>query len=69
LPEFNWVNAVLGNLKTALAGAYHALNYRKYAANYLAAFACGFNRRLDLRGLVARHIVDVTWPSRTPKQR
>ena len=59
LPEFKWVNTVLGNLKTTLAGAYHALNYRKYAASYLAAFAYRFNRRFDLRGLVARLIVDV----------
>jgi transposase-like protein len=39
LPEFKWVNTVLGNLKTTLAGAYHSLKYRKYAAHYLAAFA------------------------------
>ncbi len=39
LPEFKWVNTMLGNLKTTLAGAFHALNYRKYATNYLAAFA------------------------------
>ena len=26
LPEFKWVNTVLGNLKTTLAGAFHALN-------------------------------------------
>jgi hypothetical protein len=50
---------VLGNLKTTLAGAYHSLKYRKYAAHYLAAFAYRFNRRFDLRGLVARLIVDV----------
>ncbi|MES2714345.1 MAG: IS1595 family transposase [Pseudomonadota bacterium] len=60
LPEFAWVNTVLGNLKTTLAGAFHAFNYRKYAATYLAAFAYRFNRRFDLRGLVARLIVDVT---------
>jgi hypothetical protein len=59
LPQFRWVNTVLGNLKTTLAGAYHSLKYRKYAANYLAAFAYRFNRRFDLRGLVARLIVDV----------
>lgn len=59
LPEFKWVNTVLGNLKTTLAGAFHALNYSKYAGNYLAAFAYRFNRRFDLRGLVARLIVDV----------
>ena len=50
---------VLGNLKTTLAGAYHSLKYRKYAAHYLAAFAYRFNRRFDLRDLVSCLIVDV----------
>ena len=59
LPQFHWVNTVLGNLKTTLAGAYHALKYRKYAAHYLAAFAYRFNRRFDLRKLVTELIVDV----------
>ena len=59
LPQFQWVNTVLGNLKTTLAGAYHSLKYRKYAAHYLAAFAYRFNRRFDLRDLVSRLIVDV----------
>lgn len=59
LPEFKWVNTVLGNLKTTLAGAYHLLKYRKYAAHYLAGFAYRFNRRFDLRDLVVRLIVDV----------
>ncbi len=26
LPEFNWLNAVMGNLKTSLGGAYHAFD-------------------------------------------
>ena len=59
LPQFKWVNTVLGNLKTTLAGAFHSLNYRKYAQRYLSAFAYRFNRRFDLRGLVAHLIVDV----------
>ena len=59
LPQFKWVNTVLGNLKTTLAGAFHSLNYSKYAENYLAAFAYRFNRRFDLRSLVMRLIVDV----------
>ena len=50
---------MLGNLKTTLAGAFHALKYRKYADHYLAAFAYRFNRRFDLRGLVAALIMDV----------
>lgn len=59
LPEFKWVNTVLGNLKTTLAGCYHARKYSKYAPSYLAAFSYRFNRRFDLRDLVARLIVDV----------
>jgi hypothetical protein len=27
LPEFHWVNTVLGNLKTSLAGTYHAFAF------------------------------------------
>ena len=52
-------SGVLGNLKTTLAGAFHSLKYAKYAEHYLAAFAYRFNRRFDLRTLVARLIVDV----------
>ncbi len=43
-----------------MAGAFHSLKYRKYAEHYLAGFAYRLNRRFDLRGLVARQIVDVT---------
>lgn len=68
LPEFKWVNTVLGNLKTTLAGCYHALKYRKYAEHYLAAFAYRFNRRFDLRGLVARLVVDVARTTPVPEK-
>jgi hypothetical protein len=59
LPAFKWVNTVLGNLKTTLTGAFHALKFGKYGQRYLGAFAYRFNRRFDLRGLVVRSIVDV----------
>lgn len=55
-----WVNTVLGSLKTTLSGASHVFKYPKYAVGYLAAFAYRFNRRFDLRGLVARIFVDVS---------
>ena len=58
--QFAWVNTVLGNFKTTLARAFHSLKYARYADSYLAALAYRFNRRFDLRGLVARLIVDVT---------
>lgn len=58
LPQFQWINTIVGNLKTSLSGAYKAFKYSKYAAPYLAAFAYRFNRRFNLRDLVVRLIVD-----------
>lgn len=29
MPEFQWINTVLGNLKTGLAGSYHAFDFQK----------------------------------------
>lgn len=68
LPEFKWVNTVLGNLKTTLAGAFKALKFRKYAQTYLAAFAYRFNQRFDLRDLIANLIVDVARTKPVPKR-
>lgn len=49
-----WVNVVLGNLKRALDGTYHAFGFFKYAERYLAEAARRFNRRFDLKTLVPR---------------
>ena len=54
LPEFRWVNTLLGNVKTSLSGAYHAFNFGKYSKRYLAAIAYRFNRRFKLKSLPAR---------------
>jgi len=51
LPEFRWINTILGNLKTSLGGAYHAFDFAKYGTRYLAAFAYRFNRRFHLETL------------------
>ena len=68
LPQFKWVNTVLGNLKTMVSGAYKAFGYAKYAHRYLGAFAYRFNRRFDLADLVVRLIVDVSRGSATPER-
>jgi len=68
LPQFKWVNTVLGNLKTMLSGAYKAFGYAKYADRYLGAFAYRFNRRFDLADLVVRLIVDVCRCAATPER-
>jgi hypothetical protein len=57
LPDFLWVNTVLGNVKTSLSGAYHAFDFRKYAERYLGAIAYRFNRRFKLDTLPQRLLV------------
>ncbi|VVN34998.1 IS1595 family transposase ISTha4 [Pseudomonas fluorescens] len=59
-PQFQWVNTVLGNLKTRLSGSHHVFNFSKYAARYLGAFAYRFNRRFDLSTLHARLLIAAT---------
>jgi transposase-like protein len=50
---FAWVNTLLGNVKTALAGTYHHVS-AKHAPSYLASFAYRFNRRHQLDSIVDR---------------
>lgn len=49
-----WVNVLLGNVKRAISGRYHAFRHRKYARRYLAEAAYRFNRRFRLRALLPR---------------
>ena len=53
---FTWVNTILGNLKTAMAGTYHAFDFVKYAHRYLGEYQYRFNRRFDLSRLLPRMI-------------
>jgi hypothetical protein len=53
-PAFRAVNTVLGNLKTAISGTYHAFDFRKYADRYLAEVQYRFNRRFDLGTILKR---------------
>ena len=48
-----WVNIVLGNLKTALKGTYKA-HRRKYYQRYLSEFEYRFNRKYDLSTIFQR---------------
>ena len=54
LPEFRAINTVLGNLKRALSGTYHAFDFAKYAHRYLAEAQYRFNRRFNLSSILAR---------------
>jgi hypothetical protein len=53
-PSFLAVNTALGNLKTALAGTYHAFGFDKYAHRYFGQVQYLFNRRFDLRSILQR---------------
>jgi ribosomal protein L37AE/L43A len=57
LPQFTAVNTVLGNLKTAFNGTYHAFGFAKYAHRYLGAVQYLFNRRFNLRTILSRLLV------------
>ena len=54
LSKFRAVNTLLGNLKTAFSGTYHAFDFVKYAHRYLAEVQYRFNRRFDLKTIPAR---------------
>jgi ribosomal protein L37AE/L43A len=50
--KFRAVNTLIGNVKTALTGTYHAIDFAKYAYRYLAEVQFRFNRRYDLRAIL-----------------
>ena len=52
-PEIRWMNTILGNIKNALRGTYHAIR-PKYAQRYLSEFEYRFNRRFDLPDIIPR---------------
>lgn len=53
-PAFLAVNIALGNIKTSLAGTYHAFGFRKYAHHYPGQMQQLFNRRFNLRVILDR---------------
>lgn len=53
---FNWINTILGNLKTAITGTYHAFGFNKYIHRYLSEAQYRFNRRFDLKSMLPRLI-------------
>lgn len=53
IPEFKWVNTIIGNVKNSLRGTFHAIS-EKHFPQYLAEFCYRFNRRFNLRQLIPR---------------
>ena len=52
---FTWVNTMIGNVKNAIHGTYHAVS-KKHLPRYLAEFCYRFNRRFQLDKMVDRLI-------------
>lgn len=50
---FNWVNTLLGNLKTALAGTFHKLS-KHHLQRHFSTFVYRFNRRYHLPEMLKR---------------
>ena len=53
MPEFQWLNTVLGNVKNAMKGTYHPAS-AKHLSRYLGEFCYRFNRRFDLAAMLPR---------------
>jgi transposase-like protein len=53
LEAFTWVNTMIGNVKNAIHGTYHAVSER-HLPRYLAEFCYRFNRRFNLEDMIAR---------------
>ncbi len=51
--EFTWINTMLGNVKNAITGTYHAVNPR-HLPRYLAEFCYRHNRRFQLEDMLPR---------------
>ncbi len=51
--EFAWVNTMIGNVKNAITGTYHAIN-PKHLPRYLAEFCYRHNRRFQLEDMLPR---------------
>ena len=66
LPQLRAVNTVLGNLKRALGGTYHAFDFAKYAHRYLAEAQYRFNRRFNLHSILVRLLRAASLTTPTP---
>jgi transposase-like protein len=51
--EFAWVNTMIGNVKNAITGTYHAID-PKHLPRYLAEFCYRHNRRFQLEDMIPR---------------
>jgi len=55
IEEFKWVNTLISNVKTALAGTCHSVS-PQHLPRYLGEFCYRFNRRFNLKDMMKRFI-------------
>ena len=53
IEAFNWVNTMIGNVKSSMHGSYHSIN-SQHLPRYLAEFCYRFNRRFNLEDMIPR---------------
>lgn len=63
MPQFTWVNSVLGNLKTMINCAHRSFRFSEYTEHNLGAVAYRFNGRFDLQTLLRTLIGDTATAS------
>lgn len=68
LPQFKAINTLLGNLKTAIAGTYHAFDFAKYAHRYLAEFQFRFNHRFNMKTIFHSLLVSLLAAPASPER-
>ena len=51
LPDFKWLNTVIGNVKNSIQGTYHSIS-EEHTPRYLAEFCFRFNRRFKLEKMI-----------------
>lgn len=65
---FTWVNTILGNLKNAIVGTYHAFDFEKYGHRYLGEYQYRFNRRFNMAALLHRMIFAAAHTGKRPER-
>lgn len=65
--EFEAVNTLIGNVKTALTGTYHAIKFAEYAYRDLVEVQLRFNRRYDLRAVLCGLLTALARAPRCPE--
>lgn len=67
--KFRALNTLIGNLKTALSGTYHAIKFPKYAQRYLAEVQFRFNRRYNMPAMLGQLLRALALAPPTPERR